>query len=138
MTYDGVKTESNNGTRKNTRRYVIICNSDYVRVNGLYNDSNKEKIIRQRNEENIIKFVQDFGVEGIDKAKLLSGLANEWFSGMGDCLQMECTKSYGAEYIVTRNVSDYSVPDIKARFIYQSTTILRNLRQRVQVFALFW
>jgi len=24
---------------KNTRRYVIICNSDYVRVNGLYNDS---------------------------------------------------------------------------------------------------
>ena len=43
MTYDGVKTESNNGTRKNTRRYVIICNSDYVRVNGLYNDSNKER-----------------------------------------------------------------------------------------------
>ena len=39
MTYDGVKTESNNGTRKNTRIYVIICNSDYVRVNGLYNDS---------------------------------------------------------------------------------------------------
>ena len=34
MTYDGVKTESNN-----TKRYVIICNSDYVRVNGLYNDS---------------------------------------------------------------------------------------------------
>lgn len=51
MTYDGVKTESNNGTRKNTRRYVIICSSDYVRVNGLYNDSNKEKIILQRNEE---------------------------------------------------------------------------------------
>ena len=24
-----------------------------------------------------------------------------------DCLQMECAKSYGAEYIVTRNVSDY-------------------------------
>ena len=30
MTYDGVKTENNNGTRKNTKRYVIICNSDYV------------------------------------------------------------------------------------------------------------
>ena len=114
MTYDGVKTESNNGTRKNIRRYVIICNSDYVRVNGLYNDSNKEKIIRQRNEENIIKFVQDFGVEGIDKAKLLSGLANEDFSDFEDCLQMECAKSYGADYIVTRNVPDYSISDIKA------------------------
>ena len=27
---------------------------------------------------------------------------------------MECAKSYGAEYIVTRNVSDYSVSNIKA------------------------
>lgn len=29
-----------------------------------------------------------FDVEGIDKAKLLSGLANEDFSGFEDCLQM--------------------------------------------------
>ena len=55
-----------------------------------------------------------FDVEGIDKAKLLSGLANEEFSDFENCLQMECAKSYGAEYIVTRNVSDYSVSDIKA------------------------
>ena len=27
---------------------------------------------------------------------------------------MECAKSYGAEYIVTRNVSDYSTSDMKA------------------------
>ena len=27
---------------------------------------------------------------------------------------MECAKSYGAEYIVTRNVSDYTASDIKA------------------------
>ena len=55
-----------------------------------------------------------FDVEGIDKAKLLSGLANEEFSDFEDCLQMECAKSYGAEYIVTRNVSDYSTSDMKA------------------------
>ena len=55
-----------------------------------------------------------FDLEGIDKAKLLSGLANEDFSDFEDCLQMECAKSYGADYIVTRNVSDYSVSDIKA------------------------
>jgi CheY-like chemotaxis protein len=55
-----------------------------------------------------------FDVEGIDKAKLLSDLANEDFSDFEDCLQMECAKSYGADYIVTRNVSDYSVSDIKA------------------------
>ena len=55
-----------------------------------------------------------FDVEGIDKAKLLSGLANEDFTDFEDCLQMECAKSYGADYIVTRNVADYSVSEIKA------------------------
>lgn len=55
-----------------------------------------------------------FDVEGIDKIKLLSGLVNDNFSDFEDCLQMECAKSYGAEYIVTRNVSDYSVSNIKA------------------------
>ena len=55
-----------------------------------------------------------FDVEGIDKTKLLLGLENVDFSDFEDCLQMECAKSYGAEYIVTRNVSDYSVSDIKA------------------------
>ncbi len=55
-----------------------------------------------------------FDVEGIDKAKLLAGLANEDFSDFEDCLQMECAKSYGADYIVTRNVSDYTVSEVKA------------------------
>ena len=55
-----------------------------------------------------------FDVEGIDRTKLLSGLANENFTDFEDCLQMECAKSYGAEYIVTRNVSDYATSDIKA------------------------
>lgn len=40
--------------------------------------------------------------------------ANEKFSDFEDYLQMECAKSYRAKYIVTRNVSDYSVSDIKA------------------------
>lgn len=49
-----------------------------------------------------------FDVEGIDKDKLLVGLKNENFSDFEDCLQMECAKNYGAEYIVTRNISDFS------------------------------
>lgn len=54
-----------------------------------------------------------FEVEGIDKAKLLSGLANKNFTDFEDCLQMECAKSFGADYIVTRNVLDYSTSKIK-------------------------
>ena len=55
-----------------------------------------------------------FDIEGIDKTKLLSGLANQDFTDFEDCLQMECAKSYGAEYIITRNISDYLKSDIKA------------------------
>ena len=55
-----------------------------------------------------------FDVEGIDKSKLISGLQNEDFSDFEDCLQMECAKAYGAEYIVTRNLNDYKVSEIKA------------------------
>lgn len=55
-----------------------------------------------------------FDVEGIDKTKLLSGLQNEDFADFEDCLQMECARSYGAEYIITRNIDDYKMSEIKA------------------------
>lgn len=55
-----------------------------------------------------------FDVEGIDKSKLLAGLKNEEFSDFEDCLQMECAKAYGADYIITRNVNDYAKSEIKA------------------------
>ena len=55
-----------------------------------------------------------FDVEGIDKVKLLEGLQNGEFSDFEDCLQMECAKAYGAEYIVTRIVSDYNASMVEA------------------------
>lgn len=44
----------------------------------------------------------------------MAGLQNENFSDFEDCLQMECAKAYGAQYIVTRNVGDYKSSEIKA------------------------
>lgn len=55
-----------------------------------------------------------FDIEGIDKNKLLLGLRNEDFSDFEDCLQMECAKAYGAEYIITRNIADYKMSEVKA------------------------
>ena len=55
-----------------------------------------------------------FDVEGIDKAKLLSGLQNEDFIDFEDCLQMECAKAYNARYIVTRNLADYKISEVQA------------------------
>ena len=63
--------------------------------------------------------MHDFDIEGIDKAKLLSGLANEEFSDFEDCLQMECAKSYGAEYIVTRNSNAIVCQRLRMIYIQQ-------------------
>ena len=49
-----------------------------------------------------------------EDAKLLSGLINEDFLDFEDCLQMECAKSFGADYIVTRNVADFSASEVQA------------------------
>lgn len=73
----------------------------------------KDYTVKERRDI-LLNICAIFDVEGIDRAKLLSGLVNEEFSDFEDCLQMECAKSYGAEYIVTRNVLDYSVSDIRA------------------------
>lgn len=64
--------------------------------------------------EILLNLCKIFDVEGIDKAKLISGLENENFSDFEDCLQMECAKSYKADYIITRNVSDYETSEVKA------------------------
>ena len=64
--------------------------------------------------EVLLNLCKIFDVEGIDKAKLISGLGNDDFSDFEDCLQMECAKAYGAQYIVTRNVADYTSSEIKA------------------------
>lgn len=73
----------------------------------------KDYDAKQRREI-LVNLCTIFDVEGIDKAKLLSGLQNEDFSDFEDCLQMECAKAYNAEYIVTRNIDDYKASVIKA------------------------
>lgn len=68
----------------------------------------------EERREALLNLCRIFDIEGIDKAKLLSGLQNGDFSDFEDCLQMECAKAYGAEYIVTRNIDDYKTSEIKA------------------------
>lgn len=82
-----------------------ICNMFFI--------LRKDFTVKERREV-LTNLCSIFEVEGIDKQKLLLGLANEKFSDFEDCLQMECAKAYEAEYIVTRNVSDYITSEIKA------------------------
>ncbi len=53
-------------------------------------------------------------VVGIYTDLLLNALDNENFKDFEDCLQDECAFSVSADYIITRNVKDFSNSHIKA------------------------
>lgn len=53
-------------------------------------------------------------VSGLSHKLVLSAIANDEFVDFEDCLQMECAKEVQAEYIITRNVSDYQYSEIRA------------------------
>jgi predicted nucleic acid-binding protein len=67
-----------------------------------------------RRRETLINFCRIFEVIDVDKNKLINSLENENFSDFEDCIQMECAKEFGAEYIVTRNIDDYKTSEIPA------------------------
>ena len=102
------------------KKVILSCTEGNIKgciathsISNMFFILRKDYTAKERREI-LLNLCTIFNIEGIDKAKLLSGLANEDFSDFEDCLQMECAKSYGAEYIVTRNVADYSTSEIKA------------------------
>ncbi|GHT48743.1 twitching motility protein PilT [Spirochaetia bacterium] len=50
----------------------------------------------------------------IDKVMLVSALNDAHFDDVEDCLQAECAVSINADYIVTRNIDDFSASTIPA------------------------
>jgi len=50
---------------------------------------------------------------GINKEQIFSSINNERFIDFEDCLQVECAKSMGVDFIVTRNISDFLKSEIK-------------------------
>ena len=53
-------------------------------------------------------------VAGIQKKQVIDALANEDFDDLEDLLQAECAKAVNADYIVTRNIADFSTSSIPA------------------------
>lgn len=51
---------------------------------------------------------------GVKQDAVRRALLREEFSDFEDCLQDECAKEVGADYIVTRNVEDFRSSDVKA------------------------
>ena len=53
-------------------------------------------------------------IEKVDSEKIISALQNKKFKDMEDCLQYECAASVLADYIITRNMKDFSNSTVAA------------------------
>jgi predicted nucleic acid-binding protein len=53
-------------------------------------------------------------IAGIEKQQLVEALTNEVFEDMEDSLQVECAKAAGVDYIITRDMDDFTGSPIPA------------------------
>lgn len=53
-------------------------------------------------------------IGNIEHINVKSALLREDFADFEDCLQDECAKEVGANFIITRNIQDFSHSDVKA------------------------
>jgi hypothetical protein len=49
-----------------------------------------------------------FNIAGYTKEQVVDALNNDGFSDFEDCLQMESAQTVNADYIITRNINDFS------------------------------
>lgn len=105
---------------ENAKKVVLMCVEGKIKgciaahsISNMFFILRKDYNVGERREL-LLNLCSIFDIEGIDKDKLLAGLQNENFTDFEDCLQMECAKVYGAEYIVTRNVDDFEMSEINA------------------------
>jgi predicted nucleic acid-binding protein len=67
-------------------------------------------------KEMLLGVCETMNVVGIDREKLTAALTSKDFDDVEDCLQAECAKAAGADYIITRNIGHFvnsAVPAIK-------------------------
>jgi len=62
----------------------------------------------------LIELCEFIEVAGIQKKQVIDALVNEDFHDLEDRLQVECARMVNADYIVTRNITDFSASPILA------------------------
>lgn len=103
---------------KEAIKIIDLCNkkqlTGYIAahtVSNLFYILRKDFSVVQR-KEILTALCGIFEISGIDRSKIIAALDNDGFVDLEDCLQMECAMEIGAEYIITRNLSDFLIPEL--------------------------
>jgi len=113
-----------------SERIIALCDNKtidgYVAAHTIVNMLyilRKDYSISER--RSILKeFCEILTVIGIEKKNLINALNNDAFTDVEDCLQFECAKSCGADYIVTRNIKDFTESTIPVLEPYEFLKLL--------------
>jgi len=65
-------------------------------------------------KEMLLELCEFIEVANIQKIELINALTNDDFDDLEDLLQVECAKTINADYIVTRNIADFSTSVVPA------------------------
>jgi predicted nucleic acid-binding protein len=87
-------------------RNIDACIAAHTITNMFYILRNQVNVEDRRRI--LLRLCEMFAVVGIDANKLVSALRNYSFHDFEDCLQVECAKEFKADYIITRNINDFS------------------------------
>lgn len=105
---------------QNAREIVYLCASGKIEgCIAAHTVTNMFYILRkncgfEERKEIFDKISKIFSIIPLDYQKLDLAVNNANFSDFEDCLQMECARSFGADCIVTRNISDFTGSSIQA------------------------
>jgi hypothetical protein len=77
-------------------------------------------------KEMLIELCEFVEVVGIQKKQVIDALVNEDFDDLEDRLQVECARAVDVEYIVTRNITDFTASPIPA-------ILPENLLQKMKI-----
>ena len=67
-----------------------------------------------KRKEMLMELCEFIEIAGIQKKQVIDALANEDFDDLEDRLQVECAMMVNADYIVTRDIADFSTSPIPA------------------------
>jgi predicted nucleic acid-binding protein len=74
----------------------------------------RKKLSPEERKEILLSLCDILTVSGVDHAKLLEALQSNTVDDIEDCLQMNCAKAVGADYIITRDLEDFVQSPIPA------------------------
>jgi predicted nucleic acid-binding protein len=92
-----------------------ITNSFYI-LRKMFTTAERKKLLFE-----LCGFME---IANVEKSHILNALQDGNFDDFEDCLQLECAKAAGAEYIVTRNPVDYANSEIPAVLPHELLSLL--------------